>query len=67
LKLPSEEEMRSSATSGCRFYPRCIHRMDRCLKALPPLYDIEANHQAACYLYEQSETQPAPAMTQPQP
>jgi peptide/nickel transport system ATP-binding protein len=64
LKLPSEEEMRASAKSGCRFYPRCPHRMDRCLDALPPLYDIEAEHQAACYLYDQSVAQPAQAVTQ---
>lgn len=51
LKLPSEEEMRSSAASGCRFYPRCPQRMDRCLQALPPLYTIEPEHAAACYLY----------------
>lgn len=51
LKLPSEEEMRSSAASGCRFYPRCPQRMDRCLQALPPLYPIEPEHAAACYLY----------------
>lgn len=51
LKLPSEEEMRSSAASGCRFYPRCPQRMDRCLQALPPLYAIEPEHAAACYLY----------------
>ncbi|MCL6511024.1 MAG: ABC transporter ATP-binding protein [Anaerolineae bacterium] len=52
LRLPTEEEMRSSATGGCRFYPRCPQRMDRCLQALPPLYSIEAEHDAACYLYE---------------
>ncbi|MFC1464786.1 MAG: ABC transporter ATP-binding protein [Candidatus Brachytrichaceae bacterium NZ_4S206] len=52
LRLPSEEEMRASVASGCRFYPRCPQRMDRCLKAVPPLYAIEARHEAACYLYE---------------
>jgi peptide/nickel transport system ATP-binding protein len=54
IRLPSEEEMRGSATSGCRFYPRCPSRMDRCLKALPPLYPISEAHEAACYLYEDS-------------
>jgi peptide/nickel transport system ATP-binding protein len=52
LKLPSEEEMRSTTASGCRFYPRCPYRMDRCLLAHPPLFPIEAEHQAACYLYD---------------
>jgi oligopeptide/dipeptide ABC transporter ATP-binding protein len=52
LKLPSEEEMRSSAASGCRFYPRCPQRMDRCKTALPPLIQIEDKHEAACFLYD---------------
>lgn len=50
--LPPEEEMRSSVHSGCRFYPRCPKRMDICLEAQPPLYNIdEIDHQASCYLY----------------
>ena len=53
LKLPSEEEMRASATSGCRFYPRCPARMDRCLMAQPSLYKIEDKHETACYLYDE--------------
>lgn len=54
IVLPPEEEMRSSVHSGCRFYPRCPHRMDRCLQAQPPLYSIDhVDHQASCYLYEE--------------
>ncbi|MEN9938672.1 MAG: hypothetical protein RLZZ387_5251 [Chloroflexota bacterium] len=53
VSLPSEEELRSSANSGCRFYPRCPQRMDRCLERQPPLYQVNGDsHQAACYLYE---------------
>jgi len=59
LKLPTEEQMRSSATSGCRFYPRCAFRMDHCLTAQPPLYQIEPKHQAACYLYDEAVMQQA--------
>jgi peptide/nickel transport system ATP-binding protein len=56
IVLPPEEEMRSSIHSGCRFYPRCPHRMDRCLQAQPPLYKIdEIDHQASCYLYAENE------------
>lgn len=52
INLPPEEEMRSSVHSGCRFYPRCPKRMDRCLEAQPPLYQIDdIDHQASCYLY----------------
>jgi peptide/nickel transport system ATP-binding protein len=53
LVLPTEEELRAHADSGCRFYPRCPHRMDRCLTKQPPLYMIGGDgHQTACYLYE---------------
>lgn len=52
IVLPPEEEMRSSIHSGCRFYPRCLAHMDRCLTAQPPLYQVRENHQAACYLYD---------------
>jgi len=53
ISLPPEEELRGQVESGCRFYPRCPYRMDRCLIEHPPLYDIAgAGHGAACYLYE---------------
>lgn len=56
INLPSDEEMRTSVHSGCRFYPRCPARMDRCLKAQPPLYKIDAiDHEASCYLYDKNE------------
>ncbi|MEO0595440.1 MAG: ABC transporter ATP-binding protein [Chloroflexota bacterium] len=53
IELPAEEEMRTSRKDGCRFYPRCPQRMDRCLSAKPPLYQLdEDGHVASCYLYE---------------
>jgi peptide/nickel transport system ATP-binding protein len=53
LVLPTEEELRAHAESGCRFYPRCPHNMARCLEKRPPLYLINGSeHQAACYLYD---------------
>ena len=55
LNLPTEEEMRNSPKSGCRFYPRCGNRMDRCLQGVPPLIKIEDLHHAACFLYEAPE------------
>jgi peptide/nickel transport system ATP-binding protein len=54
LVLPTEEELRAHADSGCRFYPRCPHDMERCLEKRPPLYLIDGyDHQAACYLYDE--------------
>lgn len=56
-----DEQMRVSVESGCRFYPRCPHRMDHCLKSYPPLYPVgEAGHEASCYLYETPINAPAP-------
>jgi peptide/nickel transport system ATP-binding protein len=53
VTLPSEEELRSQVDVGCRFYPRCPYRMDRCLIKQPPLFQIDSgDHQAACYLYD---------------
>jgi peptide/nickel transport system ATP-binding protein len=55
VTLPSEEELRSQVDTGCRFYPRCPYRMDRCLIKQPPLYEIDSgDHQAACYLYDET-------------
>lgn len=48
-----DEEMRISVDSGCRFYPRCSQRFDRCLEITPkPISVGEKDHQAACFLYE---------------
>jgi peptide/nickel transport system ATP-binding protein len=53
VSLPSEEELRSQVDTGCRFYPRCPYRMDRCLVKQPPLFQIDSGaHQASCYLYD---------------
>jgi len=37
--------------SGCRFHPRCIHRMEICSEESPPFFEIGDGHRAACYLY----------------
>ncbi|HIC89656.1 MAG TPA: ABC transporter ATP-binding protein, partial [Anaerolineae bacterium] len=53
IVLPSDEELRTYAESGCHFYPRCPYRMDRCLIEQPPLHPVGGpDHQAACFLYE---------------
>ena len=59
ISLPSEEEMRTAASKGCRYYPRCPHRMDKCLVVQPPLFKMDKpKHEAACYLYEENEVAP---------
>ena len=59
ISLPSEEEMRTAASKGCRYYPRCPHRMDKCLDEQPPLFKMDKpKHEAACYLYEENDIAP---------
>jgi len=56
IELPAEEEMRTARAAGCRFYPRCPHRMDRCLTELPPLYAVgKPGHVASCYLHDPAQ------------
>ena len=53
ISLPDDERLRAHAESGCRFYPRCPQRMDRCLTQQPPLYQVDGlSQQVACYLYD---------------
>jgi peptide/nickel transport system ATP-binding protein len=37
--------------SGCRFHPRCPHRMDVCSGEKPPTIEHSPGHFVACYLY----------------
>jgi oligopeptide/dipeptide ABC transporter ATP-binding protein len=34
---------------GCRFYPRCTRRIDRCFQEEPELAPISEGHEAACF------------------
>jgi peptide/nickel transport system ATP-binding protein len=37
--------------SGCRFHPRCPHRMAVCSGVKPPMIEHSPGHWVACYLY----------------
>jgi peptide/nickel transport system ATP-binding protein len=42
---------------GCRFHPRCPQAMAICRRQKPAYYNVEPDHQVACFLYdEQLET-----------
>jgi peptide/nickel transport system ATP-binding protein len=45
---------------GCKFAPRCPHVMDKCLEAVPPLFEMTKQHVASCYLYESQATMANP-------
>ena len=38
--------------TSCRFAPRCESVMNRCRHELPPLYKLNGDHQAACFLHD---------------
>jgi len=48
-----EGEVPSAITppSGCRFHPRCPHRMPLCEEDRPELLDIGGGHLVSCYLH----------------
>jgi oligopeptide/dipeptide ABC transporter ATP-binding protein len=50
--LSGETPDPSRIPSGCRFHPRCPVAFDRCPIVDPPLFDVGADHQAACLLVE---------------
>jgi oligopeptide/dipeptide ABC transporter ATP-binding protein len=37
--------------AGCRFHPRCPHRMEVCDKKEPQLIDLGGGHEVSCFLY----------------
>lgn len=44
-----------SPPSGCRFHPRCPHRMDICDKVSPKYIEATPGHFVACHLYPAPE------------
>jgi peptide/nickel transport system ATP-binding protein len=40
----------ASPPSGCRFHPRCVHRMDQCQLTEPPAFGHGSGWQVACWL-----------------
>ncbi|PBB24465.1 ABC transporter ATP-binding protein [Mesorhizobium sp. WSM4307] len=48
--LSGEVPSAARIPSGCRFHPRCPLAMDRCRHEEPPVVDVGAHHQTACWL-----------------
>ncbi len=38
--------------TGCRFHPRCPFAMEICRQQKPPLFRIDDDHEAACFLFQ---------------
>jgi len=53
VKVSAPAEMlESPPEKGCKFYPRCPVRMDKCKTIDPILYQVESEHHAACLLFD---------------
>jgi peptide/nickel transport system ATP-binding protein len=50
-RQPIKARDSSVGEAACPFMPRCPHAMEICAKR-PPLFEIDARHTAACYLYD---------------
>lgn len=53
----------ATSGTGCKFAARCPYAMPKCIEQSPPLYRLDSNRVAACYLYEGSLLLKAEAMS----
>jgi peptide/nickel transport system ATP-binding protein len=57
VKLP--ESSAGRVTEGCRFAPRCPYVMEECWGTIPPLYQVDPDRVASCFLYKEHEALPS--------
>lgn len=50
--IVGEAQLATAALTGCRFADRCPHVMEKCHQAIPPLFRLDANRAASCFLYD---------------
>jgi peptide/nickel transport system ATP-binding protein len=51
--LPGDMPNPAALPTGCRFHPRCPHRMERCVVEVPRDYRVTPDHVAACFLVDE--------------
>ncbi|TWT25083.1 ABC transporter ATP-binding protein [Planomicrobium sp. CPCC 101110] len=51
--IPGTVPAPGNMPAGCRFAERCRHTMDICRTTVPPMFDIKAGHQSACWLFDE--------------
>jgi peptide/nickel transport system ATP-binding protein len=62
---PGDEAMQRLVRGGseiCKFAPRCPNVMEQCWNKRPPLYWVDRDRVAACFLYEGREIMPGEQM-----
>jgi oligopeptide/dipeptide ABC transporter ATP-binding protein len=50
--ISTEEDTSLASQVGCKFAGRCPHVMEKCKSNRPPLYQIDDQHVASCFLYD---------------
>jgi oligopeptide/dipeptide ABC transporter ATP-binding protein len=50
-EIPGIVPSLTRALPGCRFASRCAERLARCATELPPSVEVEAQHNARCWLH----------------
>jgi peptide/nickel transport system ATP-binding protein len=48
--IPGNPPRLDDLPPGCRFEPRCTCRIEACVTAPPPLFEVSPGHWASCYL-----------------
>jgi oligopeptide/dipeptide ABC transporter ATP-binding protein len=56
--ISTDEDKSAASRTGCKFAGRCPHVMDKCRVSPPPLYQINDQHVASCYLYDNQPVLP---------
>ena len=52
-EIIAREQEHGSLETGCKFTSRCPFVMDKCRQAQPPLYKVDQEQVASCYIYDQ--------------
>jgi len=60
--LPIPEASAGRVTEGCRFAPRCPYVMEECWTTIPPLFRIDPDRAATCFLYKEHPALPSEAI-----
>jgi peptide/nickel transport system ATP-binding protein len=58
-EVSAPEAASARPTQGCRFAPRCPYAMEECWTTVPPLFRLESDRAAACFLHREQPVLPA--------
>jgi len=49
-QIPGSVPLPGTIREGCPFYARCPDRIDKCMRAMPPMFGLGATQKAACWV-----------------